>query len=84
MFEAVGEQVDADDEQRDGGDGKIERPGRQREIVAVLVDHETPIGVGRLDADAQEAERLGHEVGEDRDQERFRYSQPPGCKTLKP
>ena len=54
--DAVADQARADREQRDRDDGQDDRPGLDGEAVAVLVDHQTPVGGRRLEAEAEEAQ----------------------------
>src|SRR5579885_1504861 len=64
VAQAVAEQVEAEHRQHDGQAGEEHKPGRAAIVALSFVDHPAPGGRGRLDADAQEAERcLEQHVG---------------------
>src|SRR5215813_3791902 len=57
VAQALAEKIEADDGGADGERGPEQGPEGDRDVLLRLVDHETPISVGRLGAEAQIAER---------------------------
>src|SRR5690554_3939662 len=53
----VGDEIDRDGERGDRGRGNERRADAEDDAVAVLAHHAAPVGIGRLDAEAQEGQR---------------------------